>query len=64
MSNALEDLTSGVKRARIHNDQMVVKLPSAARDLVKQAAEAQGLTTSAVVRHALAEYLTRRGYTR
>jgi len=62
MSNALSDLTGNGQRTRIHNDQIVLKLPQAARALVKTAADAQGVSVSTVVRHAIAEYLERRGY--
>lgn len=64
MSTTLDDLTNGGKRVRTHDAQMVIKLPSAAKDLVKAAAVAQGVSEATVVRHAIAEYLERRGYNR
>lgn len=63
MSNTLDALTNGGKRVKTHDAQMVIKLPSAAKALVKKAAEAQNFSEATVVRHAIAEYLQRRGYT-
>lgn len=62
MSNTIADLTNGGKRTKVHDAQMVTKLPSAAKALVKKAAETQGVSEADVVRHAIAEYLERRGY--
>ena len=64
MSNTIDQLTNGGKRVKTHDAQMVIKLPSAAKDLVEKAAEAQGLSGATVVRYAIAEYLERRGYNR
>lgn len=62
MTNTLSDLTNGGKRTRIHDAQMVTKLPSSAKALVKKVATAQGVSEADIVRHAIAEYLERRGY--
>lgn len=62
MSGALSGLTGTGGRVKVHDAQMVIKLPSAAKALVKTAAEAQGFSEATVVRHAIAEYLERRGY--
>lgn len=62
MSNTLNDLTNGGKRTKVHDAQMVTKLPSGAKALVKKVAEAQGVSEADIVRHAIAEYLERRGY--
>lgn len=62
MGAAVDALRSGGKREKIHDTQMVFKLPSTAKALIKQAAEAQTKTEGAIVRDALAEYFERRGY--
>lgn len=62
MTSTIEALTTGGQRARIHNAQMVVKLPQSAKDLVSTIAAKEGSSDAAVVRHALAEYFERRGY--
>lgn len=62
MSGALTGLTGTGGRVKVHDAQMVIKLPSAAKTLVKTVAEAQGLSEATIVRHAIAEYLERRGY--
>jgi predicted transcriptional regulator len=58
----INDLRSSANRRRIHDKQIVVKLPAEAKDLISKAAEGMGVSDSAVVRLALAEYLERRGY--
>jgi hypothetical protein len=62
MSNTIELLTNGGKRTKIHDTQMVTKLPKAAKELVKKASVEQGISEADVVRTALAEYFARRGY--
>jgi hypothetical protein len=62
MSNTLDALSNGGKRVKTHDAQMVVKLPQSAKDLIKKAATAQQVSDATIVRHALAEYLERRGY--
>lgn len=62
VSNTISDLTNGGKRVRTHDAQLVIKVPSAAKALVKQVAEAQGVSEAVIVRAAIAEYLERRGY--
>lgn len=64
MSDTIDKLTNGGKRVKTHDAQMVTKLPSAAKALIKKAADNQGVTEADVVRQALAEYLERRGYNR
>lgn len=64
MSNNLDALTNGGKRVKTHDAQMVIKLPSFAKALVNKAAVAQEVSEATVVRHAIAEYLERRGYNR
>lgn len=62
MSSTLDALANGGKRVKTHDAQMVIKLPQSAKDLIRQAATSQGVSEATVVRHALAEYLQRRGY--
>lgn len=62
MSNVIENLTGAQKRERIHNDQMVLKLPKTAKQLVKDIAAKEQVSDSQIVRVALAEYFERRGY--
>ena len=62
MSNIIETLSSGGKRARIHDAQMVTKLPKRAKELVSEVAKARDVSDSTIVREALGEYFERRGY--
>lgn len=62
MSNALADLRTGGKRTRVHDAQLVIKLPSRAKELVKQVADGREVSEATIVRDAIAEYLERRGY--
>jgi hypothetical protein len=62
MSNTIDQLTNGGKRVKTHDAQMVTKLPAAAKALIKKAAQDQQVTEADIVRTALAEYFTRRGY--
>jgi hypothetical protein len=62
MTSTIDQLTNGGKRVKTHDAQMVTKLPKLAKDLVRQAAEHQGVTDADIVRTALAEYFQRRGY--
>ncbi len=60
--SAIDELRSSANRRRVHDTQIVVKLPKEARELIRYAADNQGISDSAVVRLAIAEYLERRGY--
>ena len=62
MTTLTEALSSGGKRAKIHDAQMVFKLPKRAKELVNEVALKQGASDGAVLREALAEYFERRGY--
>lgn len=62
MSKVIESLTGAQKRERVHNDQMVLKLPKAAKDLVRSIAATDNVSDAQIVRVALAEYFERRGY--
>lgn len=59
---AIASLSTGNKREKINDDQMVTKLPAAVKLLVHEIAQSRGLPDAAVVREALGEYLARRGY--
>lgn len=59
---ALQALQTPNKRARVHDAQMVTKLPKAVKDLVNDYAETSGDSEAGVVRLALAEFFERRGY--
>lgn len=63
-STALAALKTGGKRVRVHDAQMVTKLPKAVKSLIKEHADRIGESEGAVVRDALAEYFERRGYNR
>lgn len=62
MSNVISALSSGGKRARVHDAQMVTKVPQRAKDLVKEVADKRKVSEAVIVREALAEYFERRGY--
>lgn len=62
MSNAIEALNAGGKRVRVHDAQMVFKLPKRAKELVAEVASSTGTSEGAILRAALGEYLERRGY--
>lgn len=62
MSNVIEDLSAPRKRARIHDAQIVIKLPKRAKELVEGIAAKEQTDSSVIVRLALAEYFERRGY--
>lgn len=59
---ALASLSSGGKRQKINDDQIVVKLPKAVKALVEEVAGKQGVFSAVVVREALGEYFHKRGY--
>lgn len=62
MPNVIEALSGGGKRDRIHDAQLVAKLPLRAKELVREVAVKRDVSDSAIVREALAEYFERRGY--
>lgn len=62
MSDMLNALRNKGRRVRVMDAQMVIKLPTRAKDLINEAAENQQVSDSAIVREAIAEYLERRGY--
>jgi predicted transcriptional regulator len=62
MTSTVEALTSGGQRARIHDAQAVIKLPSSAKSLISDIAKKENTSDAAIYRAAIAEYLERRGY--
>jgi predicted transcriptional regulator len=62
MSDVIAALSTGGKRARIHDAQMVTKLPKRAKELVDEVAADREVSGSVIVREALAEYFEKRGY--
>lgn len=59
---ALASLSTGGKRERVNDAQMVTKLPSAVKQLVSDVARNREVSEAVIVREALGEYLHRRGY--
>lgn len=59
---ALAALTTGGKRERINDAQVVFKLPSAVKSLVEEIATTRDVSDATVWREAMAEYLNKRGY--
>lgn len=64
ISTALDSLANGGKRVRVHDTQMVLKLPKTVKSLITEVAAKEDISDSALVRIALQEYFTRRGYNR
>lgn len=62
MGSLTDALTTGGKRVRTHDAQVVFKLPSTAKALVETIAAKREVDASVVYREALAEYLDKRGY--
>jgi hypothetical protein len=62
MENVIEQLSSGGKRAKVHDAQLVTKVPGRAKALVNEIAESRGVSDAVIVREALGEYFERRGY--
>lgn len=60
--NAIDSLRSSANRKKVHDAQMVLKLPVSAKDMIRMVAHDQGISDAAIVRLAIAEYLERRGY--
>lgn len=62
MASTVDALRSGGKRTKTHDAQMVFKLPSSAKELVKKVAKDTSNSEGGILRDALAEYFERRGY--
>lgn len=62
MPNVIDSLSGGAKRVRIHDAQIVAKVPQRAKDLVSEIAASRNVTDAVIIREALGEYFQRRGY--
>lgn len=62
MSNVIQALSSGGKREKVHNAQLVTKVPERAKELVSEIADQRSVSEATIVREALGEYFERRGY--
>ena len=62
MPNVIEQLSGGGKRVKVHDAQIVAKVPARAKQLVSEIAAKREVSDSLIVREALAEYFERRGY--
>lgn len=60
--SALAALSTAGKRVKIHDAQMVIKLPQGVKDLVNEDAKANDVSEATIVRWALADYFSKRGY--
>ena len=61
---AIAALGGSGKRPRVHDAQLVTKLPKPVKTLVNEIAAKEGVTEATIVRRALGEFLERRGYNR
>lgn len=62
MSNVIDSLSGGGRRVRVHDAQIVAKVPARAKELVNEIATKREVTDAVIIREALAEYFERRGY--
>lgn len=62
VTEALNAMQSAGRRPRVHDAQMVFKLPQPVKDLVTSYSKGRDESEGAVVRQALAEFFERRGY--
>lgn len=60
--DALASLQTPKKREKVNDAQIVVKLPKAVKALVNEVASKDGVFDSVIVREALGEYFSKRGY--
>jgi DNA-binding MurR/RpiR family transcriptional regulator len=58
----MDDLNRVGRRVKTHDQQLVVKLPAAAKALIREIGEKEGVSDATIVRMALAEWMTKRGY--
>lgn len=61
-TSPLNLLTAKSRREKIHDAVLNTKLPQAVKSLVEAEAERQNVYPADIVREALGEYLSRRGY--
>lgn len=62
VSEGIKALNQGGKRAKIMDQQIVFKLPASIKTLINEVAAKEGVSDATIIRVALAEYLSRRGY--
>lgn len=62
MAGTIDALNGGGKRTKVHDAQIIAKVPQAAKDLVEKVAKKEEVTAATIVRWALGEYFERRGY--
>lgn len=61
LNDALGSLATAGKRVKVHDAQVVLKVPAAVKKLVEEYAEAEGVSAATIIRYAVAEYFERRG---
>jgi len=64
IKTSLDAMTEVRKRVRVHDTQIVTKLPAPIKELISEVAGIRGVSDSTIVREAIAEYMTKRGYKR
>lgn len=62
VNEAIAALGNAGKRVKVHDEQVVFKLPAPVKELVKEIAVARGVSDAAIHREALAEYFEKRGF--
>jgi hypothetical protein len=60
--DALAALNTAGKRVKVHDSQMVIKLPLSVKGLIKEAAAEESVSEATIVRWALADYFGKRGF--
>lgn len=58
----IEALANAGKRVKVHNAQIVTKVPSSVKALIQEIARTKGVSDATIVRQALAEYFEKRGF--
>lgn len=61
LNDALGSLATAGKRVKVHDAQVVLKVPTAVKKLVEEHAEGNAVSAATVIRWAVAEYFERRG---
>lgn len=61
MSGALSGLTGTGGRVKVHDAQMVIKVPGAVKSLVEEASKAEDVSQATIIRWALADFFEKRG---
>lgn len=60
--DALAALNTAGKRVKVHDAQIVIKLPASIKKLIAEDAEANETSEATIVRWALADYFAKRGF--